>query len=313
MDRPDITFSVIIPNYNNGETLGRAIRSVLDQTFAAAEIIVIDDGSTDASRQVAEQFGDRVRYVYQDNAGVSAARNHGARVATGSWLAFLDADDTYMTNRLEAHTSWLAREPDMDFLFGDQEYRNHDGEFLQMAIDASACGRMLVKRHPGLVDIPIPAADFGDLIADGFAEIRTLSIPRHTFLALGGFPLDRKIGEDLYFFVRLYMRSRKGGVVNLPLAVYYIYPTSALRKNVIVAQQAFVATLEALSAELGEAAPALRRGWKSKLRQARLSLAYMYLRTGDRGAALKSMLPMLWRHPSLRSLRDMASIARGMP
>jgi glycosyltransferase involved in cell wall biosynthesis len=307
-----IKFSVIIPNYNNSATLGRAIESVLAQTWPPHEVIVIDDGSTDKSRAVAEAFGDKVRYVFQANAGVSAARNHGARIATGSWLAFLDADDIYMANRLEAHASWLAREPDMDFLFGDQEYRNHDGEFLQMAIDASACGRMLVERYPGVVDSPMTAGDFGEFIADGFAEIRTLSIPRPMFLALGGFPLDHKIGEDLYFFIRLCMISRKGGVVNLPLAVYYIYPTSALRKNVVVAQQTFVATLEALSAELGRATPALRRGWQAKLRQARLSLAYMYLRAGDRSEAIKCVLSMLWRYPSVRSLRDTASIARGM-
>lgn len=308
-----IKFSVIIPNYNNGLTLARAIDSILAQSLPPHEVIVIDDGSTDDSRAVAEAFGDKVRYVFQSNAGVSAARNNGAQLATGDWLAFLDADDTYMANRLEAHASWLAREPDIDFLFGDQEYRNHDGEFMQMAIDASACGRMLVERHPGVVDIPILAADFGEFIADGFGEIRTLSIPRATFLALGGFPLERKIGEDLYFFIRLCMISRRGGVVNLPLAVYYIYPTSALRKNVVVAQQAFVATLEALSGEMRRATPALRRGWKAKLRQARLSLAYIYLRAGDRRAAVKCVMPMLWRHPSVRALRDMASIARGMP
>lgn len=312
MHSPAITFSVIIPNFNNGDTLGRAIASVLAQTFAAAEIIIIDDGSTDGSRQVAAQFGEQVRYVYRDNAGVSAARNYGAGIATGTWLAFLDADDTYMPNRLEAHASWLAREPDLDFLFGDQEYRNHDGEFLQMAIDASAGGRMLVARNPALREIPIAASDFEALIADGFSEIRTLSIPRATFDALGGFPVDRKIGEDLFFFIRMFMRSRKGGVVNLPLAIYYIYPNSALRKNVVLSQKAFINTLESLAGELATARPGLRRGWKAKLRQARLSLAYMFLRADDKRAAIKSVLPLLKTHPSLGSLRDLASIMRGL-
>jgi glycosyltransferase involved in cell wall biosynthesis len=313
MHSPEITFSVIIPNFNNGDTLGRAIASVLSQTFPAMEIIVIDDGSTDHSAQVAAQFGDRVRYVYRENAGVSAARNHGAKLATGKWLAFLDADDTYMPNRLEAHATWLAREPDIDFLFGDQEYRDHEGTFLQMAIDASAGGRMLLQRHPGVLDIPILPDDFEALIADGFSEIRTLSIPHATFHALGGFPVDRKIGEDLFFFIRLFIASRKGGVVNMPLAVYYIYPTSALRKNIIASQHAFINTLGSLFADLSDAAPGVRRGWRAKLRQARLSLAYMYLRANNKGAALKSVLPLLKSDPSLRSLRDLASIVRGLP
>lgn len=307
------TFSVIIPNYNNGATLARAIDSVLAQTEPAHEIIVIDDGSSDDSRAVAEGYGARVRYVYQNNAGVSAARNYGARIATGSWLAFLDADDTYMPQRLARHADWLRREPDLDFLFADQEYRSETGEFLQMAINASAFGRTLAQRHPDASEWPITPDDLEPLIADGFSEIRTLSIPRAKFQELGGFPLEYKIGEDLYFFIRLFMNSRKGGVVNLPLAVYYIYPTSALRKNVLAAQTAFVATLEALTGAMAQAPAPIRRGWRAKLRQGRLSLAYMHLRAGRRMRAQAVVLPLLWRDPSVGSLRAQASVARGMP
>lgn len=313
MSDQNIRFSVVIPNYNNGATLARAIQSVLDQSFAAHEIVVIDDGSTDDSAAVAAGFGERVRFVRQANAGVSAARNHGARLATGNWLAFLDADDIYMPERLAAHARWIAREPDIDFLFADQEYRTPEGELLQMAIDACAAGRDLIQRYPHQIEIPIRQRDFEQCVADGFAEVRTLSVPRARFLDLGGFPLNHKIGEDLYFFIRLYNASRKGGVVNLPLAVYYIYPGSALRKDPLAAQRAYVATLDVLGRELRNAAPGIRRGWRSKLRHGRLSLAYMHLRKGERGAALAAVAPLLWTTPSLRSLRDLASIARGMP
>lgn len=312
MSHPDISFSVVIPNYNNGTTLARAIDSVLAQTWPAHEIIVIDDGSTDDSAAVAACYGDRVRYVRQANAGVSAARNHGARLATGTWLAFLDADDIYMPDRLGAHGRWITREPDLDFLFADQDYRQPDDTPLQKAIDACAAGRALVARHPGKVEIPIGAADFEACVADGFAEIRTLSLPRANFLKLGGFPLEHKIGEDLYFFIRLYAASRRGGVVNRPLAVYYIYPSSALRKDPLTAQRAYVATLDALDEELRGAPSGIRRGWRTKLRNGRLSLAYMYLRMKNRRAALAAVTPLLWGNPSLRSLRDVASVMRGI-
>jgi glycosyltransferase involved in cell wall biosynthesis len=311
MNSQNIKFSVVIPNYNNGATLARAIESILAQTWPAHEIIVIDDGSSDDSAAVAARFGERVRYIRQANAGVSAARNHGARLATGNWLAFLDADDIYLPERLEAHARWIAREPDIDFLFADQEYREPDGKLLQMSIDACAAGRGLVARHPGEVEIPIQAEDFEACIADGFAEIRTLSIPRTRFLNLGGFPLDHKIGEDLYFFVRMYAASRKGGVTNRPLAVYYIYPGSALRKDPVAAQRAYVATIEALDDILRDAGAGIRRGLRAKLRSGRLSLAYMYLRKGERRAAVSAVTPLLWGNPSLRSLRDVASIVRG--
>src|SRR5215469_18875302 len=85
--------SVVIPCYNHALTLARAIRSVLNQTLPPSEVIVVDDGSTDGSRGVAESFGSAVIFKQQQNRGPSAARNLGVRSATGEFLGFLDADD----------------------------------------------------------------------------------------------------------------------------------------------------------------------------------------------------------------------------
>ena len=306
-------FSVIIPNYNNGATLGRAIDSVLAQTYAAHEIIVVDDGSKDHSREVCAAYGSRVVYVYQDNAGVSAARNHGARVATGDWLAFLDADDTYFSMRLQVHADWIRREPDIDFLLGDQEFRTPDDGFMHLSINHCGSGRKLIARYPGQVELPMTADDFEEFIADGFGEIRSLSLPTATFHALGGFTLGMKIGEDLHLVVRLCARSRKAGAVNLPLAVYYIFPNSALRANVLKAQVGFVESIEALCDDMATAAPGIRRGCAQKLRRARLDLSYSYLREGRKADALRNVMPLLAQNPGLRSLRDVLSIARGLP
>lgn len=309
---PTPTISVIIPNYNNAATLARAIDSVLAQDYPAHEIIVIDDGSTDDSAAVAGTFGERIRFVRQPNGGVSNARNNGVRMAGGDWIAFLDADDIYLPGRLSAHARWIAREPDIDFLLADQEFRDSDGKLLQLAIDACTAGRALLARHPGAVEIPLPQDAFEAMVADGFAEIRTLTVPRATFLALGGFPVEHKIGEDLVFFIRLFAASRRAGVVNLPLAVYYIYPDSALRRDPVLSQRRYVAALEGLGAHMASFDAALRRGWCARLRQGRLSLAYMYLRQGDKRAAVAAVMPQLWRNPSLASLRDIASIVRGI-
>lgn len=306
------TFSIVIPNYNNGATLARAIDSVLAQTYPAHEIIVIDDGSRDDTRSVAQAYGERVLYVYQENAGVSAARNHGARIATGEWLAFLDADDVFMPNRLEAHASWIARDAGLDFLLADQEFRTEEGTFMHLSIDTTGFGRRLLAAHPGQTDIVVEACRFGELVADGFTEIRTLSVPRASFHRLGGFPVGKKIGEDLHFVIRLCAASRRAGVTALPLAVYYIYANSAIRKDVVAAQQAFVATLEELAAELHAADAGIRRGLREKIRQARLSLAYMYLRKNLRRDALASVMPLLRRTPSLLAVRDVLSVLRGI-
>lgn len=94
--------SVVIPAYNAAATLGAAIESVLEQTAEPCEVIVVDDGSRDQTRAVAEAFGDKVRVVTQMNAGCGEARNTGARLAVGDWLAFLDADDAWHPRKLEA-------------------------------------------------------------------------------------------------------------------------------------------------------------------------------------------------------------------
>jgi glycosyltransferase involved in cell wall biosynthesis len=112
-------FSVIIPAYNAAGTLARALDSVLAQTWPAFEIIVVDDGSTDATAAVAAGYGEKIRYLHQDNAGVSAARNHGASIASGNWLTFLDADDWYYPDRLKWHGEMIERDASLDFLTGD--------------------------------------------------------------------------------------------------------------------------------------------------------------------------------------------------
>ena len=112
-----VSISVIIPAYNEGERVGAAVESVLAQTWPASEILVIDDGSTDNTATVAARYP--VRVIRQRNAGISAARNHGFREATGDWLALLDADDLWQPERLAWLVAAAARRPDIAFGFSD--------------------------------------------------------------------------------------------------------------------------------------------------------------------------------------------------
>jgi glycosyltransferase involved in cell wall biosynthesis len=93
--------SVVIPTYNRATLLARAIESALGQTVMPAEVLVVDDGSTDHTRHVIAGFGSRVRYLFQENAGVSVARNTGVREASADWVAFLDSDDVWASDYLE--------------------------------------------------------------------------------------------------------------------------------------------------------------------------------------------------------------------
>jgi glycosyltransferase involved in cell wall biosynthesis len=94
--------SVVIPTFNRAQFVVKAIDSVLSQSFVSHEIIVIDDGSTDATQAVLARYAGKVRYYYQENAGVSSARNAGVRQARGEWVTFLDSDDEWSTDYLRA-------------------------------------------------------------------------------------------------------------------------------------------------------------------------------------------------------------------
>jgi glycosyltransferase involved in cell wall biosynthesis len=106
------TVSVVIPTYNRAPMLREAIQSVLDQTYSEHEIIVVDDGSTDNTREVVNKFSDkRVRYVFQENRGRSNARNHGISLAQGRYIAFLDSDDVFVPAKLEKQVSCMEKNP----------------------------------------------------------------------------------------------------------------------------------------------------------------------------------------------------------
>jgi len=104
--------SVIIPTYNRQEFLVRAIESVLGQTCADFELIVVDDGSTDDTPRCVAGYGGQVRYVYQENRGPAAARNTGIRAAEGELLAFLDSDDRFAPEKLAVQQAAMAARPD---------------------------------------------------------------------------------------------------------------------------------------------------------------------------------------------------------
>jgi glycosyltransferase involved in cell wall biosynthesis len=112
-------FSIVLPTYNRSHMLGKALESVIRQTYSDWELIVVDDGSTDNTKEVAESYKDsRIKYFFQTNQERSAARNNGVEKACGKYICFLDSDDYFLTDRLERifHTLQELKEP-AAFLF----------------------------------------------------------------------------------------------------------------------------------------------------------------------------------------------------
>src|SRR5690242_14754403 len=108
--------SVVIPAYNYGRFVGEAVDSVLAQSYPHVETIVVDDGSQDDTRERLAHYGNRIRYIYQQNQGLPAARNTGIRHSSGELIAFLDADDTWHPRKLEIQVRCLTDRPDLGLL-----------------------------------------------------------------------------------------------------------------------------------------------------------------------------------------------------
>lgn len=305
-------FSVVIPAFNAAATLARAIESVRAQTWPAHEIIVVDDGSSDATASVAESFGHAVTLIRQPNSGVAAARNAGARAATGDWLAFLDADDWYYPDRLRLHAEWIAEDVALDFLTGDYEYRDETDTLLGTSMAQHAAGRMMLNKAQGKPCVVMDRPDeIEAFVADHFGDTHTLSVPRRTFVELGGYPAGFRVCEDVHLLVRLVARSRRVGVICQSLGVYVIHGGSATRKNPVAAQQENVRTLIDLERQVRNSTTTVRRGVGQRMQSARYNLGCALSKTGHRVKAIQAVLPSLVKHPGWKNLRDVLSMIKG--
>jgi amino acid adenylation domain-containing protein len=122
--------SVIIPTYNSSKFLPEAIESVLNQTYSNVEIVVVDDGSIDDTKSVCYRYP-TVKYIYQQNQGVSVARNTGINISNGEYLLFLDSDDCIFPQAVEIGVNCINAHPEVGFVFGRYEYKsiNPDGSY----------------------------------------------------------------------------------------------------------------------------------------------------------------------------------------
>ena len=118
MSSHSFSVSVIIPVYNGEAFLAEAMQNIQQQNYQLLEIIVVDDGSSDRTAEIAANFSDQVRYVFQPNAGPAAARNKGLEMAQGDVIAFLDVDDLWTENKLNLQLEHLAQDPLRDIVLG---------------------------------------------------------------------------------------------------------------------------------------------------------------------------------------------------
>lgn len=157
------TVSVVVPVWNGATYLAEALQSVLQQEGANLQVIVVDDGSTDETAAVVQTFCPRVTYIYQSNQGPAAARNRGLQEATGDFIAFIDADDRWTTDRLKRQLTYLQATPTLDIVqeqiqylhFGENGWQPHAEPFFALHL-ATALFRRAVFSQVGLLDASLP-------------------------------------------------------------------------------------------------------------------------------------------------------------
>jgi glycosyltransferase involved in cell wall biosynthesis len=179
MLRKQTRTSVVIPVYNGEKYLGEAVESILNQHFKPCEIIVVDDGSTDGTEAICKVYGDKIIYLKQANQGAAAARNLGVDKASGTYLAFLDADDLWTANRLRDGITGMLKPDSADILFGMSE------EFYSPDTDEAFRKRYKCSQKPMKGIHP-----------------DTMLIKREAFLKVGYFSTEYATGEFIEWFTR---------------------------------------------------------------------------------------------------------------
>lgn len=135
MTKSPPSVSVIIPTYNHAHFLPQAVQSVFEQTFQDFEVIVIDDGSEDGTRDVVQGIVDsRFQYTYQENQGLAASRNAGLRAAKGEFIAFLDADDILLPGKLQVQTAWMRAHEKYGLVASGWNYIDRQGTRLGVSL-----------------------------------------------------------------------------------------------------------------------------------------------------------------------------------
>lgn len=208
--------SVVIPNYNYARYVGGAVDSVLNQTYRDIEIIVVDDGSTDASRDVLLNYGESIKSIAQQNQGVSVARNNGVAASSGEFVAFLDADDEWLPEKIGKQVAMFRDDPSLGLVHVGVDEIDDEGRTLRHRLEGSTGDATR------------------DLLALGRIGIlgggSGLMVPRYVFDEVGGFDRRLSTSADWDLFFQIARRYLVGFVAEI--LIKYRFHNTNMRANV---------------------------------------------------------------------------------
>lgn len=216
---PAPTVSVIIPNYNRGRLVGETIANMIGQSLPPFEVIVIDDGSTDDSRDVIQSFGNKVKLLCQENQGPGAARNAGLKAANGEFVQFMDSDDLASLNKLEVQ-AYAMRQLNADISYGPWIKISFDGQ------------RVIPENHV-LQSKPVPGEKslLHWFLTNWSIVFQTCLFRRSFLLDVGFYRTDMFLAEDLEFFTRILLKRPKIIFTPESLVLYRLHTINKLTES----------------------------------------------------------------------------------
>jgi glycosyltransferase involved in cell wall biosynthesis len=197
--------SVVIPTFNRSASVVRAINSVLKQSYKHFELIVVDDGSTDETELILLPFVENssIKYLKQQNLGVSAARNFGVSHGTGKWITFLDSDDEWTPHKLQIQIDYMQINPTLSIAYTQEIWIRNNVRVNQRAIH---------QKHGGRI--------FDKCIQQCFIAPSSVILKREMFLEMEGFDLDFEVCEDYDLWLRI-SSLYEIGLIPEPLIIKY--------------------------------------------------------------------------------------------
>ena len=196
MNKPQV--SIITPLYNGERYIAEAIESALKQTFDDFELLIVNDGSTDSSREIVEHYLDdpRVRYFEKENGGVASARNFALQKAKGEWIGFLDQDDMWLPHKLEQQIDYINKNPEISLLHSPQIY-----------VDSDGC---TIHHYPKDFVKKISGFCFKELFEGNKIAVLSVLVKKESLDQIGGFSVENSRADDYQVWLEISYCSQLG-------------------------------------------------------------------------------------------------------
>ncbi|MFA5038109.1 MAG: glycosyltransferase [Candidatus Omnitrophota bacterium] len=280
---------IIIPVFNGSKYIAEAVESALGQTYIEKEIFVVDDGSTDNTKQVLSKYEDKIRYIYQENRGVAAARNAGIQAGNGEYIAFLDSDDIWFPDKLEKQIAVLEKNQLAGFVYCDNYFV--DGERRQLE---EYYYKVLLKRGHIV----------SDLFWSYFIMTPSLVMRRACLNKIGYFNERLKVSEEYDFFLRLAFWF-EAEVVKEKLWERRVYENSLSRQDFILDGETDLTILK----NFVKSYPSFARNYKKMIAKRfadyHYEFAYRCRKKGRNGIAIVNSIHSLYYSFSRKAFKNL--------